>query len=213
MAEKYYGAWKPGYVPPKVQPEPEQKEERRIEVAYDGRALPIVWVGYKGDAFDAADRTYAASHVLAELAFGQTSDIYRRLVLEEQLVERLEVSPAYSRDPGLWSVIAVVKDPANVDTVIEAIDATVERYRTQTPDLDRLANIKSHMRYSFLMELSSPADVAGNIAHQVGVTGSIEAIEQLYRTIAQVTAEDVQAAAEKYLSQNRRTVAVLREKK
>jgi zinc protease len=212
LARRYYGDWKPGYVPPKVEAEPEQTAERRIEVPYEGRTLPMVSIAYKGDAFAPVDRSYAASLVLAELAFGKTSDIYRHLVLEEQLVERLDVSPARSRDPSLWTVFAVVKDPAKVDTVIAAIDAAVAHHREQLADTERLAEIKAHMRYSFLMELRSPADVAGRIAHLAGVAGSVEAIGQLYVTLTQVTPEDVRAAARKYLVQSRRTVAVLREK-
>lgn len=212
LARTYYGDWKPGYVPPKVEAEPVQTAERRIEVPYEGRTLPMVSIAYKGGAYDAGDRGYAASLVLAELAFGETSDIYRRLVLDEQLVQRLDVSPARSRDPALWVVSAVVKDPAKVPEVIEAIDATVARYREQLADAARLDDIKSHMRYSFLMGLSSPSDVAGRVAHLAGVAGSVEAISQLYATIAAVTPEDIKAAAEKYLVQERRTVAVLREK-
>ncbi|WP_428267954.1 M16 family metallopeptidase [Haliangium sp.] len=212
LAQKYYGDWKKGYVAPKITPEPPQTEERRIEVTYDGRALPMVWVAYKGDAFSPEDRTFAASYVLAELAFGETSDIYRRLVLEEQVVQQIGASPADARDPSLWTVTAMVKDPAKVDEVLAAIDEAVARYRDQAPDPERVAAIKSHMRYSFLMDLDSPASVAGQVAHLVGVAGSIEAVANLYSTLLEVTPADVQAAAQKYLDAKRRTVAILRGK-
>jgi predicted Zn-dependent peptidase len=63
------------------------------------------------------------------------------------------------------------------------------------------------------MDLDSPDSVAGMVAHATGVAGSIEAVARLRKSIDAVTAEDVRAAAQKYLDQKRRTVAILREKK
>lgn len=211
-AEKYYGDWKPGYVAPKVTAEPVQTAERRVDVAYEGRALPMIWIGYKGDAYTPGDRTYVASHVLAELAFGENSEIYRRLVLGEQVLESIEGDPADARDPSLWMIEAVVKDPAKVDAVLADIDATVARYRDTLPSEAEVAAVKSRMRYSFVMDLDSPQRVAGRIARLAGVYGNVQAIEEMYQTLADVTPADVQAAARKYLEAKRRTVAVLRGK-
>jgi zinc protease len=213
MARSYWGDWKRGYRPPQVQTEPAQNKERRIEVPYEGRTLPMVLMAYKADGFKPDDRLYAASYVLAELAFGETSDAYRRLVLEEQVVQSLNATPADSRDPGLWGVLAVVTNPDKVDHVIQALDETVARYRDELVDAARLDAVKSNIRYSFLMNLDSPASVAGQIAQDVGVAGSIEAVARLRQTMDAVTAEDVRAAAQKYLDQKRRTLAILREKK
>ena len=211
-AEKYYGDWKRGYVAPKITPEPEQTAERRIDVAYEGRSLPMIWVGYKSDALNPSDRTYVASLVLAELAFGETSEIYRRLVLEEQVLQSIAARPSDSRDPGLWLVNAVIKDPSKIDQVQAEIDATIARYRQTPPSAERVAEVKSNMRYSFVLGLDSPARVAGRLARLAGIAGSVGAIDDMYRTLKAVTPADVQAAATKYLVKERRTVAVLRGK-
>src|SRR5262245_51875701 len=55
-----YGGWKPGYVAPAVQPEPEQKGMRSVDVAYDGRSLPILTLAWKGMSFDPNSREMAA---------------------------------------------------------------------------------------------------------------------------------------------------------
>ena len=61
--------------------------ERRIEVSYEGRTLPLVWMAYKSTAFDAKETSQMAMALACELAFGETSPIYKKLVLEEQVVE------------------------------------------------------------------------------------------------------------------------------
>lgn len=211
-AQHNYGDWKRGYVSPKIEPEPEQTAPKRVDVTYEGQTLPIVWVSYKIDAFSASDRTYIAARVLGELAFGETSDIYRRLVLDQQVVQSIGVDSREMRDPGLWTVQASIKDSSQVDAVLAEIEKTVQAFRTQQPSLEQVEAVKSNMRYSFVMSMDSPSRVAGALASGAGVVGSVDAMEEMYRTLAKVTPADVQAAAQKYLVPERRTIGVLRAK-
>ena len=61
LIRKYYGPWQKGYVPPAVQPEPPQKAERTAEVSYGGKTLPILDIGFKGDAYDPDNRSFLAA--------------------------------------------------------------------------------------------------------------------------------------------------------
>jgi len=210
LIEKYYGSWKAGYVPPKIQPEPEQKQERHVEVKYDGQSLPILWVAYKAGRFDPADRRGVALSLLADLAFGETSPIHKKLVLDEQLVEFISADVGMNRDPGLMDIYTRIKDPAKIDYVLSEIDAVVDRYRQSPPDAQRLADLKSRLRYSFLMNLDTPDRVASSLARIVAITGGIEAVDELYETYATITPADVQEAAEYYLVPTRRTVGTLK---
>ena len=42
LIEEFYGGWQPGYVPPQILPEPFQTGERRVDVVYPGRTVPLV---------------------------------------------------------------------------------------------------------------------------------------------------------------------------
>jgi zinc protease len=213
LIERHYGAWEAGYVPPKIKPEPAQTRARRAEVRYEGKTLPMVWIAYKGGAFDPDDRIWVASLVLAELAFGETSPIYRELHLDQQKVESLQAAPASDRDPELWSVLATIKDEADIDLVLARIDETVARYRDELPDPERLAAVQSHMRYRYLLGLDTASDVAGEVAQFVGVAGDLDRVEVLYRNLATVTPEEVREAARRWLVEKRRTTVILREAK
>lgn len=210
LIERYYGPWEKGYKKPKVKAEPTQKRERRIEVPYVGQSLPMIQVAYKGGAFDAKDETWVASLVLADLAFGETSEIHKELVLDKRWVQYIYASPATDRDPGLWSIGAMVTDPSKTEAVLERIDAAVAQYRDTPVDAARLDRVKSNMKYGYLMSLDTPAAVAGSLARTIGITGDPHTDDQVYATLAKVTPEDVQAAAKKYLDKRRRTVAVLK---
>jgi zinc protease len=210
LVEKYYGGWQRGYVPPQIPTEPEQTAERRVDVRYDGQTLPIVMIAYKLPRYDAADRTRVAADLLADLAFGETSEAYRRLVLDEQVVEDLDAGASYNRDPGLLEIYAHVKDPAKVDYVLGVIDETVATLRAEPPDAQRLADLQKRLRYGFLMGLQTPDAVANRVAQFVALSGDLAGLDRLYATYAAITPADVQAAAERYLRAERRTVGVLR---
>ena len=211
LVEQYYGDWEPGYVPPEIPVEAPQEEERRIEVTYDGRTLPYVWLAYKFDAFDPADSRWAAADLLVELAFGSTSDAYRHLVLDEQVVEFLAADAGINRDPTLLDIYSRIKDPDRVDYVLEVIDATIAEFQESAPEEERLDALKSRLKYGFLMGLDTPGSTAGRLARFVAVTGGLEDVETLYRTYETVTPDDVLEAARYYLDPSRRTVAILRE--
>ena len=210
LVEKYYGGWQRGYVPPQIPTEPEQTEERHVDVTYDGQTLPILMVAYKLPAYDAADRTRVAADLFADLAFGETSEAYRRLVLDEQVVEDIDAGASYNRDPGLLEIYAHVKDPEKVEYVLGVIDETIDNFRAEPPDAARLADLQKRLRYGFLMGLQTPDDVASHVAQFIALSGDLEGLDQLYATFAAITPDDVQMAAERYLAPERRTIGVLR---
>jgi len=210
LVEKYYGGWQRGYVPPQIPVEPAQTAERRVDVRYDGQTLPILLIGYKLPVYDAADRTRVAADLFADLAFGETSEAYGRLVLDEQVVEDLDAGAAYNRDPGLLEIYARVKDPAKIDYVLGVIDETIAQFRAAPPDSSRLSDLQKRLRYGFLMGLQTPDAVASRVAQFIALSGDLAGLDRLHATYAAITPADVQTAAQLYLNPERRTVGVLR---
>jgi zinc protease len=210
LIRQHYAGWKRGYQTPEVPVEPEQTAERSLEVKYDGRTLPILALAWKGAAFDATSREQAAMMLLPELAFGETSDAYRELVLEKRLAQRLGPNWRPNRDPGLWGVFATVGNEKDLETVKQRLDQAVAQMQQTPPDAQKLEQLKQRMRYGFLMGLDTPDRTAGAVARFVAITGGVEAIDQIYTALQQVTPADVQAAARKHMIDARRTVAVLK---
>ena len=210
LLRAHYGTWKPGYTAPQVRPEPEQTAERTIDVSYPGRSLPILSIAWKGPGFDPASREVAASQLLGDLLFGETSDLYNDLVLKRRLAQRLAPYFAATRDPGLCTLNATVTADANVVPVREAIDAAVAKLQASGPDPKLLEDMKRRARYRFLMALDTPDRVGSSLARLIALTGGIDGVDRYYETLAQVTPADVQTAAKRLLTRERRTVAVLK---
>jgi len=204
-----YGPWKPGFVAPAVPREPKQTAMRRVEVPFDGKTLPLVVLSFKGPAFDADDRLAVAGSIAGELGFGGTSPIYKKLVLDEQRVESLGASFDASRDPGLWSVYAQVKDPADVRAIEAELWAVVDELGKTPIAQHELDAVRSNRRYSFLTTLTTPDGVASSLARIVAHTGDLADVDRQYATLDAVTPDDVRRAAAHWLVRDGATVATL----
>ncbi len=207
--EKGYGEWKPGYRAPQIPKEPEQTAQRRVSVPFEGQTLPLLSISFKGERLLPDARTMVAATLIGELAFGATSELYRKLVLDEQRLQSLSADFDFNRDPALWSVLGSVKDLADVQSVEGEIWTAIRRLQEQPVAQERLDAVRSNRKYGFLSALQTPNRVAGVLARYVALTGDVVVIETLWQTYPQITPADVLRAANLYLTPARSTVAVL----
>ena len=210
LVTKFYSDWKKGYVKPEIVPEPPQKAERTAEISYKGKTLPIIDIAYKGDAFDPGNKDYAAANLLGDLAFGETSDIYKKLVINEQKVQFISASVPVNRDLPLFEIYSMVKKLEDMNSIRDDVYKTLEEFKTKTVDEKKLSDLKKRYKYGFLMGLDTPDHVAGGLARYVAVTGGIDDIDRFYKQIDAVTPQDIMKAAQKYFTPERRTVVVLK---
>ncbi len=210
LITKYYGDWKPGYQPPEVKQEPPQQGERTADVSYPGKTLPIIEIAFKGAAFDPGNTSYVASLLLGDLAFGETSDIYKKLYIKEQKVEFIQASIPMNRDVPLFGIYAMVKDPKDVSYVQEEAYKTIKQFQTVPVSEQRLDDLKRRMKYSFLMRLDTPDHVAGGVARFVALSGGLGTIDSLYAKLATITPQDIMAAAKDYFVAAHRSVVVVK---
>lgn len=210
LIAKYYGMWQKGYVPPDVKPEPPQTKERTAEIQYSGKTLPIIDLAYKGDALDPNNRDYVAALLLGDLAFSENSDLYKKLVIQEQKVEWIQASIPYNRDAPLFEVVSMVKKTEDVTYVRDEVYKTLEQFKTTAVDPKKLSDLQRRNKYGFLMGLDTPNAVAGGVARFVAITGGVEVIDRLFKQADTVTPDDVKNAARKYFVPERRTVVVVK---
>jgi zinc protease len=209
LAEKYYGNWEKGYVAPKITPEPEQQAPRSKTITFKGKTLPTLAVGYKGLKFDPTSKEYVALKLLEDIMFGETSDLYTRLVLEQQKADFVRAYFGFNRDPGLNSVTIGIKEMEYAEDVKKEVADTIKKYQTEPMDKKKLEQLKSNSKYSFLMRLSSTDDVAAALSRFIAVSGDIDAVDQFFETLDTITPEDIQQAAAKYFTDDHKTVILL----
>jgi zinc protease len=209
LAKKYYGSWKHGSFALNVPLDQPQQEEKFVALPWKSETLPILAIGYRGPAFSDTDIDMPAIDLLSQVLFSQTSDLFRKLVIEDQAVEFVQGGQQDARDPGLFTIFTRIKDPKNINSVRDQIYAAIEKAKTTPVQADRLAQIKSFFRYNYAMGLDNADAIARSITHYVQLTGDPASVNRVYALYDKVTPEDIMMAANKYFSPQNRTVVLL----
>jgi zinc protease len=209
LVDKFWGDWKAGNYRPEIPQEPPQEAPRTARVDWPTATLPIVLIAYKGPAYTDSAKDTAALDALAFLAFSPTSELYQKLVVEEQKAASLGADAPNNVDPGLFEIEARVKNAADLDSIRDWILATVKSFQEKAVDAARLDAVRKHLRYALAQRMQSSDAIAGILARYVALRRTPETINNLYDQYAALTPEDVQQAASKYLRENARTIVTL----
>jgi zinc protease len=210
IIEKYLGGWKPeAGASIEIPREPPPHGPLYVHVPWTSDTLPWVTVGFPGPAFDERGKDSAAVEMIGTLYFGQTSDLYKKLVVAEQKVDQLEVDVPSGFDPALFTVLARVKSPTDAVYVRDQILATAAHARTAAMSAERLADAKSNTRYSFARSIDSTERVAAVVGAYAAYRRSYETVNNYYRTLDSLTPEEMQAAAKKFFTDDGLIVTTL----
>ena len=209
LVEKYWGGWKGGKNDVVIPTEPAPHGPVYAHVPWTSPTLPIVWVGFHGPAFSETEPDFAAVHMLFDLYFGPTSDLYKRLVQQEQSVDQLGAFKPTNVDPELPVISARVKKIGDAAAVRDAILTTMAAAKASPVSEDRLREAKSNVRYSFARTLDNTDTIAATLARYVRYRRSYATLNAFYRRLSTLTPGDLHAAANKYFTDARLVVTTL----
>lgn len=209
LAEKYWGKWQPGKAQAAVPVEPPASGAVYKHVEWPSPTLPYVTVAFRAPAFSEINKEHAALSMLMSLSFGPTSALNKRLQQDEQKVDQFfDYTPA-NVDPSLTVVAARVKKIDDAVYVRDAILQNIARIKNQAVSAKELADAKSAMKYGLIRTLDNTDQIAATLVRYVHYKRSYATINQYYRVIDSLTPSDLQAAAQKYLSEDGMVVTTL----
>lgn len=208
LAEKYFGNWKRGNYVSTISPEPPQTETRYTHIQMAGFP-PLLTLNYKGPAFNDLQIDMPALDVLSSILFSKKSELYKKLVLNEQKVRFIQGSATDSRDPNLFNIYSSVVKAADMQYVKDEIVKALEAAKTNKVAPQLLDETKSNLKYSFAMRIDNPTQIAESLAHYVYLTGDPESLNRLYAMYDKVTTEDVMTVAKKYFTPSELTIATI----
>jgi zinc protease len=153
-----------------------------------------------------------ALDLLAQVAFGENSDLYQKLVLKEQKVDVLGPDFSNQMDPELFVVLARVKDAKDVDYVRDQILATFKQFSSELIPAAQLNDTRSRLRYGLAMAMDSSAAIASTLAPFISLRRTPATIDKLGMLMDTITPEDVRSMASKYFQEQSRTIVTLASK-
>jgi zinc protease len=209
LVDKYWSNWKRGDYHAEIPQEPAQTAPRSDHVDWPRPTLPWIVIAYHGPAYTDTAKDSAALDALASLAFSSNSELYQKLVIQEQKADVLAGGIEDHVDPSLFTIAARVKKPEDLDYVRDQVLETVKAFSEKPVSAERLDAVKRHLRYSFSLRLDNSQAIAGAVARYVALRRTPETINRIYDIYAQLTPEDVQQMAQKYLIESHRTIVTL----
>jgi zinc protease len=210
LAVKYFGDWEQGDYISKVPTEPVQQETRYFHLQ-NNSIPPFMMLSYKGPAFKDTEIDMPALDVISSILFSETSDLYKKLVIEERKVRFIGGGALDSKDPNLFSIQASLIKKEDIQYVKDEIVKAIETVKQEGVDEKLLADIKSHLKYSFAMRIDNPDDIASTLCHYIALTGNPETINRVYKLYDQVSVNDIKSITSKYFVPSGLTISTISE--
>jgi predicted Zn-dependent peptidase len=155
-----------------------------------------------------ADLLEIAGHILGG---GKTSRLYERLVYRDRLADSASAGPSAFEIAGLFSMTAAVKNGVDPGQVEAAMQDELRRFIAKGPTKEEMERARTALRADFLKGLER----IGGFGGKADVLAACEVYEEdpgCYQRsldrLASATAEQVRAAAERWLSRGDFTIDV-----
>lgn len=206
MIEKYFAGISKGTkeIPRPTVVEPKQTEERR-KVVYDNIQLPAVIEAYHIPAQGTEDY-YALSMLTTLLSGGESARLPKALVDKQQKAVAASSIPFPTEDPGLFLTFAIANMSVNVDTLEQAMDAEINRVKTEPISDREFEKLRNQIESNFVQQNSTVAGRAESLADYHVYYGDANLINTELNRYMKVTKEDIQRVARQYLTKDNRVV-------
>jgi predicted Zn-dependent peptidase len=212
IIEKYFGNIPPQEIPfTHLSEEPAQNGERRLELVSDSN--PRMVIGYHKPTLPSFD-DYVFDTIDTILSHGRTSRLYRTLVQEKGIAQSVDTGNGYpaSRYPNLFIISSAPRFPHTIKKVEDAIYEEIETLKNEPVSREELAKAKNQIKADFLRGLASNSGIASMVSYFEVIAGDYRYITNHIKIIDTITAEDIRTTANKYLTPENRTVAILVQK-
>ncbi|MEO1280954.1 MAG: pitrilysin family protein [Pseudomonadota bacterium] len=149
----------------------------------------------------AKDGDAEALEVLMKImASGTTSRMYRSLVVDQKVASSAGGwYSGSSRDSGKISVYAIAADGQDMGDVEAKIDAVIAEVKANGVTQAELDRAKKSLRAEYVYQSDSQSSLARRYGWAVTIGQTVEQVDAWPDDISKVTAEQVKAAANKYL--------------
>ena len=206
LVKKYFGAIKQQPAPPQPNlEEPEHYGERREIITDPLARLPLILAGYHIPRGNTPDN-YAMKVLGDILSTGRSSRLYQHLVKDKQLAAQVDVQVDGRIGSSMFYVEAVPRPgvkPEDLEKAVYEEIADVQKNGVTEAELEKARTLQ---RRAQINARQSALSTAVRMGQYTVFFNEPDLINTVYDKYAAVTAEQVKAAAVKYLIPTERTV-------
>ena len=152
--------------------------------------------------------TYPLDVIAAILGQGKVSRLFRQLREEEQLVSAIGANNSSQKLQGNFSVSARLP-VENLDKVETAIKEQIQRLQNEKVSLSELNRIQKKVANRYVFGNEKPSDRANLYGYYFSQLGDLKPAFNYVEMIRHLTPEDIQTAAQRYLSPDAYGIVIL----
>ncbi len=188
---------------------PALEEIRRREIAIPEKTQSDIRLGWVGPARRSPD--FMACHLANTIlgVFGMMGRLGESVRSQNGLAYYVYSQLAGGTGPGPWRVIAGV-NPANIENAIQLIMTEIRQLREQRVPAEELADSKSYLLGSLPLQLETNEGVSQTLLNMERHNLGLDYLYRYHDLINDITAEEVQAAAQRWLDPEHYVVGIAR---
>ena len=215
LAKKYFGDLQPSDItPPVTFTEPPQLGMKRLVVKRPAKVASVL-LGYKVPSLtnlsqNQQDEAYALEMLQSILDRGNSARLAKNLVRGQEIASYASASyELYSRLGELLTLSGSPTDKRTIAELETALKAEIEILQNTLVSQEELERVKTQVKAAHVYELDSLFYQGMKLGSAETVGISWKTLDAYLEKISQVTPEQIQAVAKKYLIEDNLTVAVL----
>ena len=213
LAKQYFGPLKPEeIVQPKPRKEPSQRGPKRFIVKAPARQ-PYVIMGYKTPVIGESQtewEPYALEMLSNVLDGGSSARLSNSLIRGSKVAASADADySAFTRLPGMMMLDAIPTPGKSIEQVEKELRAEVERFKQELVSEAEMERVRNQVVASKVYEKDS-------VFYQAMLIGQLETIgldwrlaDEYVDQLKKVTPEQIRQVAQKYLTEDNLSVAVL----
>lgn len=176
-----------------------------IETIYDNVQLPAVYIGYKIPGTTHKD-IYALTLLTMALGDGKSSRLYNEIVYNKKTA-RTAGSFLWDNELGGMAVITstAFKYSDNV-SLLNDIDSVINKISREGISSKELEKVKNSIEHDYVNMMQSTLRISDELAHYYTFFKNTGLINTSINEYMKITADDIKAAAQKYLVSDNRVV-------
>lgn len=206
VKDSFKGNKRPPMPLPVYQKEPPRNKLTKTIVKDDFKQAYVEY-GFRAPSIKEKKDYLALDVASIILGQGQSSRLYTKLKQEKNIVNSVITSNYTMRDDGIF-IVDIGLQPENIENAQKIILKELYKLRTQPVTKEELTRAKNQVARDFIYSNESVSNVATSIGYYKTIS-TLDDYKHYVDNINAITAEDVQAAAQKYLNPEKMAVSML----
>ncbi|MFV0291670.1 MAG: M16 family metallopeptidase [Mangrovibacterium sp.] len=206
MVEKYFSGIPRGtkhmHRPTEIEP---PLGAELCDTVYRNVQIPAIIHGYRVPK-EAHKDTYALSMLNQLLSVGNSSRLYRKLIDQDQMALQITSVNFGYQDPSVLVILGLASIGVEPSSLSKAIDAEIKKVQNELISEEEFAKLRNQIESSTINSYRKTETIADRLGDCYTYYGNTNHINEEESSYLEVTREDIQRVAKKYLRADNRVL-------